>query len=86
MSKGTDDSTCALQHTVSEDKMGASAHNKSLEGSNKIGFTTEDREDKLFVEDHENKGSAGISITEGSEGISDYHRIIFILLPKAPSF
>ena len=36
MSKGTDNGDSELQHTGTEDKMGASDHAKSLEGINKI--------------------------------------------------
>ena len=42
MSKGTDDGDSELHHTGAEDKMGAIAHTKSLEVSNKIDFIAED--------------------------------------------
>ena len=66
--------------------MGASAHSNSLEGSNKIDFTAEGKEDNLFGDEYENKGSTGIAITTGGEGISDFHHVVLLLLPNVHSF
>ena len=48
------------------------SHAKSLEFRYKIHFTADGREEKLFGDENENKGSAGIATTSGGEGISNF--------------
>ena len=86
VSKGTDDGASALNCTDVEDKMGASANAKSLEGINNVIFTACGRDDKLFGDEYDNKGCVRITITSVGEGISDFQNIRFLLLPKVPSY